>query len=139
MLDAPIRAERIYAGYLAVQAVMGVVLWVTWATSGTVRGWFELMPERHIVMDAFVLADLGLAVVGSALAAWGIASEKTWAVPVVAFTAGTVVYPTLYLVDWVAATGSGSLCLAVMVPVATLTTWIAFQVWRTSRLVDRRR
>jgi hypothetical protein len=131
--DAPIRPERVYAGYLILQAVTGVALWVTWATSSTVRGWFELMPERHAVMDAFVFADLGLAVVGSALAAWAVGWGKSWAVPVVAFTAGTVMYPTLYLIDWVAMTGSGSLCLAVMVPAATLTSWIAYEVWRAAR------
>lgn len=126
-------ARRIYAGYLAVQAVAGVVLWAVFALSGTVRGWFELMPQRHAVMDAFVFADLLLVVGGSALGAWAVSSAKSWAVPVVAFTAGAIVYPTLYLVGWVSFTESGSLCLAIMVPASILTGWVSYQVWRSTQ------
>jgi hypothetical protein len=130
MMDASER--RIYAGYLAVQAVAGVALWVAFALSATVRSWFELMAERHAVMDAFVFADLFLVVAGSALGAWAVAGAKRWAVPVVAFTAGGIVYPTLYLVGWVSFTESGVACLAIMVPAAILTCWVAYQVWRAS-------
>jgi hypothetical protein len=131
VLEPSIRAERVYAGYFAAQAVCGVVLWVLLASSGTFRSWFELMPDRHVVMDAFAFADVGLVVVGSVLSAWALEADKPWAVPALAFTAGAVMYPTLYLVDWVAVTGKGALCLAVMVPTATLSSWITYQVWRS--------
>lgn len=124
--------RRLYAGYLAVQAVAGVLLWLVFALSGTVRGWFELMAERHTVMDAFVFADLALVVVGSALSAWAVATDRQWSVPAVAFTAGAIVYPTLYLVGWVSFTEAGALCLAIMVPAAILTCWVAYQVWRAT-------
>jgi len=126
-------AQRVYAGYLALQAVLGIGWWVLLATSTTVRSGFELMPERHAVMDAFVFADIAVVVVGSAVGAWAITRGSAWAVPIVWFTAGGIVYPTLYLLGWVSFTGVGSPLLAAMVAVSTLTLWVAFQVWRTSR------
>ena len=127
-------AEPVYIGYFVAQAVVGVVLWAGLAASPTVRSWFELRPDTHAVMDAFVFADVLVVVVGSLLSVWGLRTAAPWAVPVVAFTAGGVVYPTLYLVGWVSFAGSGSLCLAIMVPPATLTCWIAYQTYRTSGL-----
>jgi hypothetical protein len=125
--------ERLYAGYLIVQAVCGVVLWLIFAGVPTVRGWFELAADRHAVMDAFVFADLVVVVLGSGLSAWAIAARKSWAVPIVAFTAGAILYPTLYLIGWVSFKGTGALCLAIMVPSTTLTCWVAYQTWKASR------
>ena len=125
------RAERIYAGYLAAQAVMGVVFWVTLLNVSEARSWLELMPERREVTDAFILAD-ALVIVGSTASAWAVATSKRWAVPVVAFTAGGVVYPTLFLVCWVAFTGVGAATLAVMVAPSTLTCWVGYQIWRAA-------
>jgi hypothetical protein len=45
--------------------------------------------------------------------------------------AGGLVYVTLYLVIWVGATGEGALCFVVMVPSATLSTFVTHQLWRT--------
>jgi hypothetical protein len=131
MSNAP-TASRLYAGYLALQAALGVVLWIGIANSSTIRSGFELVEERPWVTDAFVYPDLFVTVVGSALSAWGIAAAKRWAVPVVAFTAGSVVYPTIYLFGWVAREEVGGPALAVMVAVSTLTCWIAWQTYRTS-------
>lgn len=127
------KPERLYATYLIAQAVAGVLLWLAFAALPTVRSSFELMPARHEVMDAFVFADFVVAIVGSSLSAWAIGAQKSWAVPMVAFTAGAMVYPTLYLIGWVSFAGTGSLCLAIMVPPATLTSWIAYQTWKASR------
>jgi hypothetical protein len=124
------RPQRVFAGYLMAQAALGVVLWVTLAASPTVRSWFELMPTRHEVMDAFAAADVAVVVVGSAAGARALWTGRPWGAPVVAFTAGGVVYPTIYLLSWVSFAGSGALCLAVMVPVSTVTCWIAYQVGR---------
>lgn len=131
--------ERLYAGYLIAQAICGVVLWVVFAGVPTVRGWFELAADRHAVMDAFVFADLVVVVLGSALSAWGIAGRRSWAVPMVAFTAGAILYPTLYLIGWVSFKGTGALCLAIMVPSTTLTCWVAYQVWKASNSGTRPR
>ena len=126
---------RISAAYLAVQAALGIVLWVGLAASATARSWFELVPDRPEVTDAFRFADLGLIVVGSALGAWAVASARPWATPVVAFTAGCVMYPTVYLVGWVSSTsGVGVVGLVVMVPVSICTCWVAFQTWRSDRI-----
>ncbi|MEZ5141504.1 MAG: hypothetical protein R2726_03155 [Acidimicrobiales bacterium] len=124
---------RLYAGYLGLQAVLGVALWVSIATSSTVRSAFELTPERSWVTDAFVYPDLLVTVIGSGLSAWGVGAAKRWAVPVVAFTAGSVVYPTIYLFAWVGNQGVGSVALWVMVVVSTLTSWVAWQTYRAWR------
>lgn len=127
-------AAHLYAGFLAAQAALGVVLWLALALSPTVRGWFELLPGHGEVTDAFVFADLGLIVVGSAAGAWGLGHDRDWTVPIVAFTAGAVVYPTLYLLCWVTVTGGqGVVGLGVMVATSILTCWIAFQTWRAGR------
>jgi hypothetical protein len=124
------RLERIFAAYLAAQAVVGVGLWVAFAGSPTFRGWFELLPSHHVVTDSFVFADLAVAVVGSALSAWALATDRAWAVPLVAFTAGAMAYPTFYLLGWSALAGKGPASLAIMLLPTLLTGWIAFQVWR---------
>ena len=131
--QSTMRPERIYVGYLALQAVLGCVWWVLLATSSTVRSWLELMPERHAVTDAFVFADLLAVALGSAVSAWAIERRASWAVPAVAFTAGSIVYPTLFLLGWVGFTGEGGVDLVSMAWVSTITCWIAYQTWRTSR------
>jgi hypothetical protein len=134
----PAPGERLYAGYLAAQAVLGVAWWWALTGSATVRGWFELMPGEPQVMDAFVFADVGLVVVGSALGAWGLLAGKAWTTPVLWFTSGAIVYPTIYLFGWLSFTSEGGLLLGAMVVVSTFTCWIAWQVWRSGR-ADRAR
>jgi hypothetical protein len=120
-------AERVFAGYLLAQAVAGIGWWLTLARSPPVRSWFELSPGRPEVLDAFAVAD-AVVIAGSALGARGLLARRPWTVPVVAFTAGGLVYPTLYLVGWVSFTGAGSPCLAIMVPPTVFTCWIARNV-----------
>ena len=127
------KPERIYAGYFGLQAVFGCAQWSIFFLSPTVRGWFELMPTKHAVVDAFVVADLGVVILGSALSAWAVWTGKRWSVPVVMFTAGGIVYATLYLIGWVGFTGEGSVLLWMMLVVTTLTCWCAYQVWRLAR------
>ena len=129
-IDWETREARIYAGYLVVQAVLGIVLWFLIATSDLVRDWFELVPDHPNVTDSFVFADIGLVVVGSLLSAWGIWARRPWKVPAVAFTAGAVAYPTLYLLVWVALEGTASAALAVMLWTSTATGWITYQTYR---------
>ncbi|HVN51495.1 MAG TPA: hypothetical protein VMT43_08685 [Acidimicrobiales bacterium] len=123
------RPERIYAAYLAAQAIVGLLLWIAYATSGRVRGWFELLPSHRPVTDSFALADVLVAVVASALSAWAVDRSRSWAVPAVAFTAGAMVYPTFYLIAWVSLSGTGRAALTIMLAPATLTCWIAYQTW----------
>jgi hypothetical protein len=125
------RHDRLAAGYFAAQAGVGVLLWLAVAASGTVRGWVELVPERHAVVNAFVLPDLGLVVVASLATARALATGRPSAVPLAALTAGAVLYPTLYLLSFVAVTGgTGVVALAIMVPPAVLTCSIAWHLAR---------
>jgi hypothetical protein len=129
---APTPAERVATAYLAAQAVLGVLWWVALTTSTTVRGWFELMPGEAQVMDAFAFADV-IVVVGSALGAWGLATGRRWTPAVLWFTAGAIVYPTVYLFGWLSFTSEGGLLLGHMLVVATFTCWIAVHVGRGRR------
>ena len=116
------------AGYFGLQAVCGIVLWVLIAVSPTVRSGFDLVEGRRVVTDAYFFADL-VAVGGSALAAWAAWRDRPWAVVAAAVTLGAVVYPTVYLIAWVAIDGTAAAALGVMVPVTVLTAWATRQLW----------
>jgi hypothetical protein len=122
----------VFAGYLALQAVMGVVFWIVMASSPAARSWLELDPQRRAVTDAFLAAD-GLAIVGSALGAWALWAQRRWAIVVVSITLGAVLYPTIYLVSWSAQATTARGSLAVMVPVSMCTGWVTWQTWRLLR------
>ena len=127
-------ADHVYAAYFVLQAVVGVALWLVYAASPAARSWVGLVPARPAVTAAFAYPDLGVIVLGSLLSAWAIEGRSPAAVPLTAFTAGGVLYPTLYLLGWVSTTNhTGSGVLAIMLPPALLTSWISWQVWRTRR------
>lgn len=119
----------LYTGYLVAQAIVGIVLWILWGTSTTVRSWFELVDDVPAAMDAFVFADLLVGVAGSALGAVGVWRGARWAAPVVTFVAGGLVYSTLYLIAWVSFAETGALTLAIMVPPAIINPLIALRLW----------
>ena len=125
--------RQVFGGYMALQAVGGIVFWLLLRTSTDVRSWIELMPKEHAVTDAFIAADMLVGVVGSALSTWALWADKRWTLVAVAFTTGGIVYPTLFLVSWVGYTGDGGPCLAVMVPPSILSSWVLYQTWRLSR------
>jgi hypothetical protein len=121
------------AGYFAMQAVLGVLLWVGVGSSEVVRSWLDLVPERPQVTDSFLPADV-LVIASSALAAWALWRGRPWAMVPVLFTVGGVVYPTAYLVGWVATTeGTGEVALGIMVTTSALTCGAALLVWRARR------
>jgi hypothetical protein len=126
-------SARLYAGYLGLQAVAGVLVWVVVAVSATARSWVELSEAQTQVTDAFFLADM-VVVASSALSAVAIWNRWPSALLLTAFTAGGVVYPTVYLLAWESSTdGRGTAPLALMLAVSTLTLWALSGVWRSSR------
>lgn len=129
------KTDRIFAGYFALQALTGVLLWtgLLLVGQGELRDAFELLAGVPAATDSFVFADLFAGVLGSAVAAWAIYRGTEWAPFVAAFTAGAMVYPTLYLVGWVAFVGTGAVALAAMAPAATVSCWVAYHVWRSAR------
>ena len=127
---APTAAERVFGGYLALQAVAGVAFWLILGMVPAAREWLELMPDERQVTDAFLFAD-AVVILTSAVSAWAVIGRRSWAVAAVAFTAGGLVYPTLFLVCWVAFTGDGAATLAVMVAPSSLTCWVTWQLWRS--------
>ncbi len=125
-------ADQVYAAYYALQAAVGVGLWVLYAASPTMRSSVALVPGHPSVTTAFAYPDLLVIVVGSLLSTWSVARHRRSAVAFTAFTAGAVLYPTVYLIGWLGLsnrTGAGT--LAIMIPPALLSSWIAWQVWRT--------
>jgi hypothetical protein len=125
--------ELAAAGYFALQAAMGVLLWVGAGASDVVRPWLELVPERPQVTDAFLPADV-MVIAVSALAAWALWRGRTWAIVPVLCTVGGVVYPTAYLIGWVATTdGTGEVALGIMLTTSTLSGGAAWLVWRVRR------
>ena len=134
--NATVRAvtpNRVYASYFALQAFMGVAFWTLVAASPSVRSGFEMSAAQHAVTDSFLFADVIVGIGGSALAAVGIWCQARWGSAVALFTAGGMVYATLYLVGWVAFTGHGGGLLTLMVPPSTLSAWVAHQTWRLDR------
>lgn len=126
-------SARLYAGYLGVQAAAGILVWVIVAVSATAREWVELSETQAQVTDAFFLADM-VVVAASALSAVAVWNRWSSALVLTAFTAGGVVYPTVYLLAWVSSTdGKGTVPLALMVAVSTLTLWALAGVWRGAR------
>jgi len=129
--------QRVFAGYMALQALVGVLFWTALAASPRIRSVFDLMPAHHEVTDAFFLADLLVGVVGSAFGAWGLWTAARWTVPVLAFTTGGIVYPTLFLVCWVALAGTGEATLAIMLPPSVLSSWVTWRTWSLMEVDDR--
>ena len=121
---------RVFAVYLVVQAVVGLAFWVGLAASEDVRELFELAPERRSVTTAWLLADLLVGVLGSALGAYALWKDRRWALPVIAFTTGGIVYPTLMLVLWVLMEDTGMATLAIMVPPSLISLYVTWWTFR---------
>jgi hypothetical protein len=121
---------RVFATYLVVQAVVGLAFWVGLAVSDEVRKLFELVPEVRSVTSAWLFADLVVGVLGSALGAYALWTDAHWALPVVAFTTGGIVYPTIMLATWVLMEDTGLATLAIMVPPSVISLYVTWWTWR---------
>lgn len=124
---------RVFATYLALQAIVGVGFWVGLAVSDEVRKLFELVPEVRSVTTAWVFADLVVGVLGSALGAYALWVDARWALPVVAFTTGGIVYPTIMLATWVLMEDTGQATLAIMVPPSVISLSVTWWTWRNPK------
>lgn len=113
--------DQVVNGYFIAQAAVGVSFWFAMAWSTTFRSWIELVPGHRPVTDAFLSADLFVGVLGSLAAAWAITHDRSWAGAAAAFTLGGILYPTFYLISFVAATGRGWAPLAIMIAPSLLT------------------
>lgn len=120
----------VLAAYLVVQAVVGVGFWVGLAVSPEVRRLFELVPEVPAVTDVWLYSDLFVGVVGSSLGAYALWAGARWALPVIAFTTGGIVYPTIMLATWVLSEDTGLATLAIMVPPSVISLGVTWWVWR---------
>jgi len=120
--------RRILASYLAVQGGLAAVWWLALLRLPAVRAPFELAADRPLRLDAFLLSDALLFVVGSALGAWGIARSARWARGAVIAVAGGAGYASLYLVAWVLQGGSGGVGLVAMVPATVVTALVAWRL-----------
>jgi hypothetical protein len=123
-------SSSLLAVCLAAQAALGTIWWCFLVFTPDIRRSFELVPDRHQVLDAFFVADAVIFIGGSAVSAWALWRRAPWAAAVLLFTAGGTAYATLYLVQWVAVSGTGAIGLVPMALATGLTTAIAFDAWR---------
>lgn len=130
---ADLLVRRVLGGYFVVQAVVGGGFWALVASSPSVRSGFEMLAAEHAVTDSFVVADVVLGIVGSAVAAGLVLAGRPSAPAVCALVAGGIAYATLYILAWVVFTGSAGAMLGIMVPPAVLSCFCAHQVWRAWR------
>lgn len=107
-------------GYLVAQAALTVAWWILLRTSTGGRTAFELAPEAA-VLDAFLVADLAVFVVGSLASAVAIHRGSSGAPAIVWFTAGGVVSATAFLVALVVHAGSAATGVAPMVAASVAT------------------
>ena len=125
--------RRTYAGYFLVQGLAGSGFWILlWSRPG-VRGGFEMLETERAVTSSFLLADLVLGIIGSFVVAGGVLAGRRWSGGSALFVAGGIVYATLYILFWVAATGDGPMMLGIMAPTALMSTYVAVQIHRLSR------
>ncbi len=125
----------IFAGIYLLQVATGIALWAATAAFPKVHESIDLVAGNHAVTDGFFVPDM-LIVLASAGTAWALLTHRPWAGAAAAFTAGAVLYPTLYLVGWILITSgaTGSVALAIMIPPALINAFVCVQVWRhTSR------
>jgi hypothetical protein len=135
--DAVPSDRALYAGYFALQAAGGVVLWAAIASSNTVRSWFELRADLPQVTDGFFFPDM-VVVSTSALAAWVVWTHQRAGTVLAGVALGGILYPTAYLFSWVtASSGDGWIALAVMLAVSALCAWATLGVYRLQRADDR--
>ncbi|MCC9642901.1 isoprenylcysteine carboxylmethyltransferase family protein [Rhodopirellula sp. JC740] len=113
-------ARRIVAGYLVVQAASTLLWWGMLILFPASIRWF--WPERWPVESLWVfgLADGGLIVAGSALAALLVMRQSAWASIAVWSVAATVWYPTLVCVAVSAWTGEAWVGSSLMISMAGL-------------------
>lgn len=127
------RTERqTIAGYFAVQGFVGLFFWFVVTGSAQGRELFDLLPGHPRVTDAFFAADL-FTVVCSWVAAYAVWSKARWALVMVAFTTGCIVYPTVYLLTWAPTSAGGLRCLVIMVPPSLIGLWLTRWVWRAEQ------
>ncbi len=118
------RYRTIAVAYLVLQAALTVAWWTLLRTSADGRSAFELAAERA-VLDAFLLADLAVFVVGSLASAVAIRRGWSSAHALVWFTAGGVVSATAFLVALVVEAGSTATGVAPMVAASVATVAVA--------------
>lgn len=129
------RGMTVVAGvYFAIQAVNGSILWAVSTRSDTVRSWLEVDAARRAVTNGFAAADLAVIVLGSLLAAAGLLLGRRWGVAAALVTTGAVLYPTAFLVAWVATVpGAETMGLALMIPTSVVSALASWLAWRSLR------
>ena len=106
--------RRWAALYFGGHAILDLAWWAAVHNVGWFRGWFELDPANHRVLDAFIFPDTVLLFAISGLAAIGLVRGWRSALVLAALTTGGSAYVTLYLAGWVLQGGHGWMGVAAM-------------------------
>ena len=114
-------AARLIAAYLVFQAI-AVGIW--WLVLFTVPASVAVFQPAHWPAESllsFCLADIGVVIIGSLVAAYATATHKKWASVIVWVLAGAISYAALYCVSASMFTGDAWLASALMVIMAGVT------------------
>lgn len=120
-------------GYLVAQAVLVALWWLGLVVSADFRELFELDLSSDRPLDAFVVGDALVLVVGSLLGAVLAARSSRWAALVAAVVAGAGAYATLYLAAWVVRGGRGAVGLVPMTMATAASAVVAVRLHRDGR------
>lgn len=128
-----------FAGlFFALQSAAFAAWWLYLWLFPASRSIFLPPGAAEIELLAFALPDLLVAALASAAAAISLAVGARWAVPLAWFSAGAVVYATVYCIAWAALRNGGWINVALMSPAALLSTVAALDASAGAVAIFRR-
>jgi hypothetical protein len=118
--------DRLAALYFGGHAVVDVRWWIAVKASPSFRGRFDLDAGQSRVLGSFLVADLVLLGVVSAVAAVAILRRWPAARAVAGVAAGGSAYATLYIIGWVLLGGHGWMgAVAMSIETAVMVVFVA--------------
>lgn len=109
--------------YLRLQALLVASWWLALWLAPSTRPWFVVGDWPAATLLAFALPDAVVLVLGSWLAAHGLANSRPWARRLLWAVAGAAFYATLWCLGANLVTGAGWPSTALMVPCAVAMAW----------------
>lgn len=122
--------RKFVAAYLWFQGVTAALWWIGVGFVPSFRDLFLWNGLDPVVLQAFLIPDLLLFVIGANVAAWGVSKRARWAETVCLIHAGAAVYAGLYTWALCVMTNSAWISAAFMTHCVLLTPYL---VWRLIR------
>lgn len=116
-------AASLVPHYLRLQAATIAAWWLVLWWLPAARAPFVVADWPTTTLLAFALPDAVVMVLGSAVAAHGLATKRAWAVPCLWLVAGATFYATLWCLGANLATGTGGLSTSLMLVCSAAMGW----------------